>query len=155
MTEQSSYEQREAEIRRNEKLLEQDMSEFERQLRLLPPEKQAAMADSAMNNFYCSMPGGLKRRLSPETLGRKLKELRGVGERDKYTSSARHEQTGYEFFLAIDEVLSECDFDIATLEQETEQAGNSADDRAKLHLKLFPVYQKLRKKGYSHHDLIR
>ncbi|MDO8617442.1 MAG: hypothetical protein Q7N87_00920 [Candidatus Uhrbacteria bacterium] len=152
---EKSYEEYEAERRKYQQMIVHDVVEFEQSLQLLSMDKQRQRIDSVMNNFYCKVPGGLMRtRISLDILRMRDSESRDDKPKRKDSSELRDSQTGLDFFAAIDKVLLECDLTIEEVEHDNKLAGERADDRAILHQKLFPVYKKLREKGYTHQDIV-
>lgn len=112
-----------------------------------------------MNNFFCnvSMAPGYRRAdyASVQALQEKHRQFFGRATEMEGFSLKRLDDTNQAFFDEIDAVIEDLGIKRQEIERlVVERAAKSEEAQKALDTLLLPVYKALRKRGYSHRDLV-
>ena len=106
-----------------------------------------------LNNFYLNLPDGLYRSMhvvfkkTEEQMEFSPAEKKQHGHSDLYCNQKRKE-----FFKAIDDVLIEEGIALEEIKR-LQTLNTTMEDLEKFYESVFPIYVKLREKGYNRYDL--
>src|SRR3989338_8607295 len=106
-----------------------------------------------LNNFYMNFPEGFYRtihkvfRKTEEQMEFSPAEKKQHGHSDLYCNQKRKE-----FFKAIDDVLIEEGIALEEIKR-LQTLNTTMEDLEKFYESVFPIYVKLREKGYNRYDL--